>query len=178
MSAFQNIIDLRFAVADHVGNRAISDVFPRLVALAEDDLNSRLRTRMQIRDFTLTFDEGEAALPPDFLEMIAIKGRGPGDFQVLPLTIRMPCRAGDYEAQYYARLPSITCSPTATNWILQRYPSVYLYGVGLQAAKHLKDAELAVATSSLYAEALQLLTVDDERARWAMAAVRVKGCVP
>ncbi|WP_454916547.1 hypothetical protein [Xanthobacter sediminis] len=37
MSAFQNIIDLRFAVSDHVGSRAISDVFPRLVEMAETD---------------------------------------------------------------------------------------------------------------------------------------------
>jgi hypothetical protein len=178
MYAFQNIIDLRFAVADHVGSRAISDVFPRLVALAEDDMNYRLRTRMQIRDYTLTFDEEEAPLPPDFLELISIKGCGPGKFQVGPLSIRMPGRGGDYEAQYYARLPSITCSPTATNWILQRYPTVYLYGTALQAAKHLRNAEVALATSPLYAEALQLLKVDDERARWSAASVRVGGLAP
>lgn len=178
MLAFQNIIDLRFAVSDIAGHRPISDVFARLVALAEDDMNSRLRTRMQIRDYTFTFDDGEAALPPDLLELIAIGGRGPAEFQVGPLTISMPGRAGDYPGQYYARLPSITCNPTATNWLLQRYPTIYLYGVAVQAARHLRDTELVAATTPLYAEALQLLKVDDERARWSLGAVRVKGCVP
>lgn len=178
MAALQNIIDLRLAVSDHVGNRAISDVFPRLVALAEDDLNSRLRTRMQIRDATLSFEDGEASLPPDFLELISLKGCGPGQFQVGPMSIRIPGAVGDWSAQYYARLQSLTYGPTACNWLLQRYPTVYLYGTALQAAKYLKDSQIAVATSSLYAEALKLLQVDDERARWSVAVTRVRGITP
>ncbi|WP_454917431.1 phage adaptor protein [Xanthobacter sediminis] len=178
MSAFQNIIDLRFAVSDHVGNRAISDVFPRLVEMAETDLNTRLRTRWQIRDATLTFEGGEAMLPPDFLELIRVQGRGPGDFQVTSWSIAMPGRKGAVEAQYYARIPSLTNSPTASNWLLQRYPSVYLYGVALEAAKFLRDADLSAATASLYGDALRQLTVDDARARWSAATVRVKGPTP
>lgn len=178
MSAFQTTIDLRFAVSDVVGNRTISDVFPRLVELAEADLNSRLRTRWQIRDATLTFADGEAALPPDFLELIRVGGRAPGTFQVTSWSIAIPGRVGDVAAQYFARIPSLMSSPTATNWLLQRYPSVYLYGVALEAAKFLKDAGLATSTAGLYGDALRQLTVDDERARWSMATVRVKGLTP
>lgn len=178
MNALQNLIDLRFAVSDTVGNRTISDVFPRLVSLAEEDLNTRLRTRWQITDTVLTFDNGEAALPPDFLELIRVNGCGPGRFQVTSWAIVMPGAQGDRDAQYYARIPTLTCSPTACNWLLQRYPSVYLYGVSLQAAKFLKDTETAAAVAGLYGDALRQMTVDDERARYAPAVVRVGGFCP
>ena len=73
----QNYIDLRLAVNDHVGNRAISDVFPTLVQLAETDLNSRLRTRHQVYESTLYFDGGVSPLPHDFMELISFPdGRG------------------------------------------------------------------------------------------------------
>lgn len=174
MSAFDNIIDLRFGVSDMVGNRAISDVFPRLVEMAERDFDSRLRTRMQVKDATLFFEDGASPLPPDYMEMFELSGR----YSVDGFSISMPGAGGDRTVKYYARLPSLTCSPTASNWLLQRYPSVYLYGTGLQAAKHLRDAELAMQASSLYAEAIDLLRVDDERARWSTASVRVGGQTP
>lgn len=180
MTAFQNIIDLRFAVSDHVGNRAISDVFQRLVQMAEADFNSRLRTRHQIVEATLTFDDGLAPLPPDFLEILNVCPRSgmKRQFQIDGFNIRIPGMGGDLDIEYYAKIPTITCSSSASNWLLCQYPTVYLYGVGLQAAKHLKDVDIAVMTSSLYSEALSLLRTDDERARWSAAAVRVRGPTP
>lgn len=180
MAAFQNIIDLRFAVSDLVGNRSISDVFPMLVEMAEADFNSRLRTRHQVLDATMTFDDGMSPLPPDFLEIYKIAPRSgrPLHYQIDGFSMVAPCFGEDLAIQYYSRLPSLTCSPTATNWLLRQYPSVYLYGVALQAAKHLRDTDLAVAMSSLYGEAIKLLRVDDERARWSGQIVRVRGLTP
>jgi len=196
VAALQNYIDLRFAVSDHVGNRAISDVFPRLVEMAEADFNSRLRTRRQIAEATLTFEGGLSPLPPDFLEIVGVyglhgsdlhasptgaflrPGSGYSSYQIDGYNISINGYSGDRTIQYYAKLPTLTNSPTACNWLLRDYPSIYLYGVGLQAAKHLRDQELAVATSSLYGEAIQLLRVDDERARWSNSIVRVQGLTP
>lgn len=177
MAAFQNIIDLRLAVSDQVGNRAISDVFQRLVEMAEVDFNSRLRTRHQMRDETLFFEGGVSPLPPDFLELISL-GIRPLKYRTDGFNITVPGLQGEVPVSYYARLSSLTSSPTACNWLLRQYPNVYLYGVALQAAKHLKDVELAVQMSSLYAEALQLLKIDDERARYASQPIRVKGPTP
>jgi len=182
MPAFQNIIDLRMAVADHVGNRAISDVFQMLVELAESDLNSRLRTRYQIVESTLYFDDGISAFPPDYMELVSVtdtRGRPlHPSYQVDGFNFTLPGYSGDINVRYYGRLPSLTSSPTASNWLLKRYPAVYLYGVGLQAAKHLKDVELAQATDQLYGYALGALTNDDYRARWANQRVRVQGATP
>lgn len=178
MAAFMNALDLKMSVSDHVGNRSISDVFPRLVEMAEADFNSRLRTRHQIVDATMTFDDGISPLPPDFMEILRVGPHHSGSrsFQIDGFNMIIPGFSGDLAMQYYGKLPSLTCSPT--NWLLRQYPSLYLYGVALQAAKHLKDMETAVATSSLYAEALQLLRIDDERARWSAATVRVNGLTP
>lgn len=180
MAVFENVIDLRFAVSDLVGNRVISDVFPMLIGLAEHDLNNRLRTRHQIVDDTLTFEDGISPLPPDFLEILHV-GQRPGlkrRFQIDGFNIAIPGLSGDLDISYYAKLPSLTCSPTACNWLLRQSPSIYLYGVGLQAAKHLRDADLAVKISSLYGEAIGLLIINDERARWSAATVRVAGLTP
>lgn len=178
----QNYIDLRFAVSDHVGNRSISDVFPMLVQLAEVDLNSRLRTRHQVYEDTLTFDEGASPLPPDFMELISFPdGRGGSlhpRYSVDGFSISIPGFSGERCIQYYGRLPSLTSSPAACNWLLAKYPAVYLYGVGLQAAKHIKDVELAQATDQLYGYALGSLTTDDHRARWSNQIVRVQGATP
>lgn len=174
----QNYIDLRFAVSDHVGNRAISDVFPRLVQMAESDLNTRLRTRHQVTEATLDFDEGIAQLPPDFMELIEVAGYQHPAYSVDSYNMRIPGFSGELEIRYYGRLPSLTCSPTASNWLLVRYPQVYLYGVGLEAAKHLKDVDLALATDQLYGTALGAVIADDVRARYANKVVRVGGPTP
>lgn len=178
MAALENAIDLRFAVGDRVGNRELSDVFPSLLAMAESDLNSRLRTHMQIRTATLTFDEGEAPLPPDCLEMIEIVGLSTTRYQVGPFAVVIPCYKGDKTAQYYASIPSLNAGPTACNWVLARYPGAYIYGVALEAAKHLGDANRAMAMASLYGDEIQRIRVDDERARWPMAVVRPRGLTP
>lgn len=182
MAAFNDALDLKTAVGDHVGNRSISDVWPRLVEMAEDDLNSKLRTRDQLMDYTLSFDAGEAALPPDFLEVAAFPdGRG-GEcyprYSIDGFTIRLPSRSGDMDFRYYSAIPSLSCSLSATNWLLRKFPNVYLYGVALQAAKYLKDVEMAQATDQLYSYALQSMRIADERARWANSVVRVAGLTP
>lgn len=178
----QNYVDLRLAVSDLVGNRSISDVFPMLVQMAESDLNTRLRTRRQLTVETLNFEEGESPLPPDFLEVKSFMNRYGRlfypDYEVDGYSIRIPDYTGDLDIEYYTRLPTITKSPTSTNWLIARYPGVYLYGVGFQAAKFLKDVDLARATELLYSQAIGALEADDKAARYSNQVVRVQGMTP
>lgn len=196
MAAFQNIIDLRFAVSDHVSNRNISDVFPRLVEMTEAELNRDLRTRHQITDATLTFDEGVSPLPSDFLEILHVYGQcgyqmragsqadyvrpgsGWGQYEIGPYNITVNGFSGEKDIQYFAKIQSLTRDSTSNNWLLSKYPGVYLYGVGLWAAKHLRDAELAAATRALFDAELRALKIDDDRARWANATVQPQGLKP
>src|SRR5690348_6284715 len=184
MSAFADYTDLRFAVADHVGNRDISDVMPRLVQMAEASLNQKLRCRQQITRDTLTFTDGTAPLPSDFLEMIhlfdatgtpmrassiaetKLNGSQYSWYAIDGSNVLVYQFSGDRDIEYYAALPTLTASPTTTNWLLSTAPDVYLYAVGLEAARFLRDADLGVATSQLLDGALKSLRVNDERARW------------
>lgn len=196
MAAFNDALDLKTAVSDHVGNRTISDVWSRLVQMAETQLNQRLRTVWQATDATLTLTDGEAALPEDFLEMMHVYGLcgyqmrsgmttdrhrsgmshtiysiGAGKIYIRGFT-------GDRDVSYYAKLPTISGSLSASNWLLERNGDCYLYAVGLQAAKFLRDADLAKATDPLLATALNDLRIEDERTRWSNGIVRVQGQTP
>lgn len=196
MSAFADYLDLRFAVADQVGNRNLSDVMPRLVQLAEASLNEELRTRHQITPDTLTFADGVATLPTDFLEILHVFGlngkqlrastladaKRPGSvwsrYSIDGTNIYLSGFSGDRDIEYYAALPTLTASPTTTNWLLSKYPKVYLYAVSKEAAKYLRDAEGAAAMDTLLSESMAGLKANDEKARWANSTVRVQGLTP
>lgn len=196
MAVFNDALDLKMAVADHVGNRSISDVWPRLVQQAETTLNQRLRTLWQVTDATLTFTGGVADLPADFLVMMSVYGQGgyqmrsgtradqrrPGvshsTYSIGDGKIYIRGYSGNLDVQYYAKLPTISGALSATNWLLTEFPDAYLYGVGLQAAKFLKDVELAQATDQLFGYALQAVKTQDERERWSGGIVRVQGLTP
>jgi hypothetical protein len=196
MPAFADYLDLRFAVGDHVGNRNLSDVMPRLTQMAEVYLNKELRCRQQITPATLTFANGAAPLPADFLEMLHVFGNCQQQMRASTLAdarrvgsmwsrysidgsnIYINGLSGDRDVEYYAKLPTLTASPTASNWLLADAPDVYLYAVSLEAAKFLKDVDLSQATKTLLDGAMAELRVDDERARWANSTVRVQGVTP
>jgi hypothetical protein len=197
MSVFAGYLDLRIAVADHVKNSNISDVMSRLTQTAEAWLNQKLRAREQITATTATFTAGVAPLPADYLEMIALydtTGRNPliqGTLQEVKLvnspywryavngtSIYLYGYTGSRNIEYYASLPTLTTSATTTNWLLAKYPNVYLYAVGLEAAKFLRDAELIQATAPLLQGAMGDLKVDDDRALWGNGSARPQMVMP
>lgn len=196
MGAFADYLDLRLAVGDHVGNRDISDVMPRLTQAAESSLNKKLRCRQQIVTATLPFTDGVAVLPADFLEMINLYGPNGyrynsgaladsrdwasawSRYSIDGSSIYIKGFTGNRDVQYYAKLPTLTASPTTTNWLLEEAPDVYLYAVGLEAAKFLKDADLVQVTRSLLEDEMNSLKIGDDRARWSNTSVRVQGITP
>lgn len=196
MVAFADYLDLRVAVAEHVGNRNISDVMPRLVQMAESTLNQKLRHREQITSDTLTFTAGVSPLPADFLEMINVFGlygaamragsladvnRSGSEYSRYAIDgsdILIYGVSGDRDITYFAKIPTLTTSVSTTNWLLTSYPSVYLYAVGLEAAKFLRDMELAQATQGLLSQAINDMKIDDDRARWSNSTVRIQMVTP
>lgn len=196
MVAFADYLDLRVAVAEAVGNRNISDVMPRLVQMAESTLNQKLRHRSQITSSTLTFASGVSPLPADFLEMINVFGlygtamragsiadvnRSGSEYSRYAINgtdILIYGVDGDRDITYFAKIPTITTSVSSTNWLLSGYPSVYLHAAAFEAAKFLRDAELAQAEQALLTQALNDMKVDDERARWSNTTVRIQMVTP
>lgn len=194
--AFTDFIDLQTAVVEHVGTSEIVDVFPRLVRMAETQFNNSLRCREQVTTATLAVASGTATLPVDFVEAIGLYDESGYEYVQQPLqstrvsqlhrhyysigatTLNTKLADGNYTLQYYAAIPTITDSSTDSNWLLVKHPGVYLYGVGFEAAKYLKNIELAQATRELLDMEMRQVSARDERERFSRARVRVQGVTP
>lgn len=194
MTAFTDLLDLQTAVVEHVRDASIADVMPRLVKLAEADFNKRLRCREQMSTSSLVVSGGSAALPADFQEVIGVYNGAGNEYIQQPLqALAMKQQAGYYaisgsylvskadetlKLDYYAKIPTISGNMTDSNWLLQKHPKLYLYGVGLEAAKYLRDVETAQVTSSFLEEAYQAASAEDAGQRFSRARVRVQGSTP
>lgn len=192
MAAFNDFLDLRTAVIEHVGRPDIADVMPRLVQLAEARFNRELRLSDQITQGAVTITLNNGLLPDDLLEVIGLSVTNGAEFIQQPVNRARAGRQfysisgsgitteadGDLELAYYAAIPTISGSLTATNWLLAKYPEIYLYGVGFEGAKYVKDAELAQATKALLDMAITDARADDDMRRYSRARVRVMGVTP
>ncbi len=200
--AFTDALDLRTAVVEHVGKPDIADVWPRLLLMAEAFLNRNLRTRDQVTAATLTLSAGVATLPADFLEMIGVYDGFGSEYIQQPLqnvmenhpggyytaseayyaisgnTLSSKGADGDRSIEYYAKIPTLSTSLTTSNWLLQKHPALYLYAVGLEAAKHTRDLELASVTRNLMDTELTAAHIEDDRSRYSRARVRIPGVTP
>lgn len=193
--AFADFLDLRTAVLEHVGRTDIADVMVRLTQIAEARFNRDFRHRDQIASATVTFTSGTGPLPADFLEAIGLYDANGAEYVQQPMQSQRPTGSrgyftikgsnielrgysGDLTLDYYEQVDTITGSSTGTNWLLTKYPEVYLYGVGFEAAKYLKDVELAAQTKALYDEARREADGNDHAARYSRARVRVQGVTP
>lgn len=194
MTAFADFLDLQTAVVEHVGNPSIADVFPRLVKLAEVTFNRRLRCREQITTASVVVTGGVGALPSDFQDVIGVYDGAGIEYIAQPLQVLKETQSRGYYAisgsnlvtkndetltlEYYAKVPTITDSLTDTNWLLQKHPGLYLYAVGAEAAKYLKDVELAQATLALADLEFAAAAAEDGQQRYSRARVRTAGVTP
>lgn len=193
--AFADYLDLRTAVIEHVGDPRIADVFPRLTLLAENMLSRKLKMRDQVTSATVTFVDGVAPLPSDFKSAIGLYNASGYEYVQQPLQAIKPPRTDGFYAvnstsllsdvadsdmtlEYYAAIPTLTASLTTSNWLLQKYPSVYLYAIGLEAAKYKRDVDLIGVTRDLLEDEMTEAKTDDNASRYSRARVRVQGATP
>lgn len=195
MTAFADYLDLRTAVLEDVGRTDIADKFDRITRLAEAYLNNKLRLSDQITSATVTFTSGVGVLPSGYREAIglydsngleyieqptqAVKPTGTSAYySIQGSNIVSNALTGDLTFEYFTEISTITASMTTSNWLLQKYPSIYLYAVGAEAAKSVKDVDLAVEMIGLRDQAINEAMGDDEDRRFSRARVRVQGCTP
>lgn len=198
MAAFADMLDLQAAVVDFTGDAGVIEVMPRLVQLAEASFDRKIRSKSQITTATVTFTNGIGDIPstgPGLAEIIGLFDAQGREYTAQPIqivqdsTVRSfyaiqgseivaPGIEGDASLVYYQKLNTISSSMGGSNWLLQAYPGVYLYGVALEAAKFLKQVELATVAQGLLKAELDDLASDDARRRYSRAAVRVVGVTP
>lgn len=192
--AFSDLLDLRTAVVEFTRNPDIAEIFTRLVKLAEVDMNRRLRSREQITEASVTVSSGSGSLPADFQEAIGVFIASGAEYVALPSAAyeRLANKTGfytiegsslyasdaDYTLRYFKTIPTITDSMTDSNWVLAKHPNLYLYAVGYEAARQMRDMELAQEALSFREQEYREATAQDQGERFARARVRVAGVTP
>jgi hypothetical protein len=173
----------------------LTAVIPDFVALAEADMNQKLRLRSMLTRSTTTLDDdtGFETLPTDFLQMYRLT-LDDEDLDFAP-ALQMPGFALDWQGAsaplyysivgnqlqfvpapmsltgsldmiYYARVPALSVSNTS-NVILAANPAIYLYGALLASAPYLGDDARVQTWGTLYSQALDGLQMADDNAEFA-----------
>jgi len=194
MTQITTYVDLRLAVSEFVGNRNITDAFPRLVQYAENWLNRNLRHRKMLTTATVTMTSGSGPLPSDFIEMQTISigtcvlradsienvqqmASHLGRYAIDGANLLIAGQTGSQSITYYAKLTELS-AVTDTNWLLSESPELYHAAVNVEAARFLREPELLDYAERDRARAIGELHEDNYRAQWSNATVRVAGVRP
>ena len=184
---------LQASVADWLNRTDLTAVIPDFITLCEADLRTRLKTKhTSILQATLAAGDKSIALPAYLLEIVsvAISGSTLGSAlhivsyeallryrvqyptSAVPLFCAVvgdtlefaPTPGGNYTLDIEVEGPFVPLSITAvTNWILEDYPHVYLFGALLESASYLKDDDRTKVWGAKYERALAQLAVARER---------------
>lgn len=153
--ALSTYADLLSAVAAWLNRGSDLDArIPDFIKLAEAEFNRKLRTLEMEVTATSTLTGDAVAVPTDFLGLRSIKidntsleyvppaevaddestGGYPTRYSVVDgqFVFRPAPSSGDVEIAYYASIPALTVSNT-TNWLMTRWPDLYLFAVCAQA---------------------------------------------
>lgn len=156
--------ELRTAVASwaHRDDTAFTDLVPDFIRLLEARLNRELRLRdMEETLASTSLSSGAATLPAGFLAFKELRFDGSVDYTLQPKSlewIRAQDNTDTGDAQYFAVTGTqVVCWPTtgpirgtyyeeipalasnSTNWLLTKYPDLYLFGSLTEAAIWLDD---------------------------------------
>lgn len=192
--AFTDALDLRTAVIEAVKDQGITDVWPRLVKLGEATINRRCRAREQLSTATIGIADGFGYLPADFMEAVGLYDSTGAELVQQPFEITQKpatdsfysvdgdkinaTKTGTYTLRYYAKLPTLSGSFTATNWALESWPQLYLYAVALEAARYLRNLDMVAAFQAMVDQEVAAVAADDSRARYSRARVRFGWVTP
>lgn len=197
--------DIRTGVQNWLFDRPdLASMCPDFISLFEGDMNRTTRTRHQLTNVTLTPDvDGKADIPEDYLEFRQVTAltnprrplslvapsymdaavpypaqNCPAFFTIDGSTITIkPYTTGGVEFIYYAKIPSLG-DAMPSNWLLQRYPNLYLFGACKYAALYIGDQERLSTMGQAFAGQLQAFLDDEKRASYSRASMRISGPTP
>jgi hypothetical protein len=152
-----------------------------LLVEVEAELQPLIKHYMAETTVTLTSVSGSVVLPDNFIEArrIAVAGKplqpvsvyggllyvGDLGYVMTGNKIQLAGNDGtDYpvELTYFARFPSLTVA-SPTNWVLDRFPGVYIHGLLAKAYRWLKDPNGEAPAKQSQQEALSAISADYAR---------------
>lgn len=169
--------DLQASLASWLHRSDLTSRIPDFIALAEAQMNRRLRVRRMMARATATLSDEYSAVPSDFLGPISITIDGeplayltveqmdaavtgeatgaPAYYTVTGGEFRYyPAPGTSYTATltYWQAIPALASN--STNWLLTNHPDAYLYGSLTQAAPYIQDDERTALWAQLFQTAL------------------------
>jgi hypothetical protein len=187
-----NYADLLGAVSDTLDRDDINTRFPTWLRLVETRLNRLLDDPDMEVSVTLTGDGAE--LPADFGSMVSIgtadgnrlrqigndeyaaarpSSGVPRHYTIREGRIYYVGGAANPTLVYRRRIPALTAE-NPSNWLIDRAPDVYFYGVLLQAEAWDVNGEAAAGWKSLWDEAIAELRADATRRKWGAGAIAAR----
>ena len=181
--AISTYSDLQTAVGNWLNRADLTDRIPEFIALAEAQMNRRLRVRQMVTRAEAALAGEFVDVPVDMLEpiqlVLEISESDVRLLQYLAPERLLAEKAGivaSGEPELYTVVggslqllpsPGITytgeltyyakippLAANATNWLLAAYPDAYLYGALVQAAPYLMDDERTVTWGTMFQAAL------------------------
>lgn len=182
----------------------VSPSVPDMIALFEADARDRLRNRFTETASTLATVSGTAtvALPTDFWEFrgpprlrtdpvaplvymtpgqlyetwTGTETAQPVNYTIEGLLLRLapvPDSAYTIDIDYMQGLTGLS-DTTTSNWLLQRYPDLYLFGSLVMAEAFIGEDERAAEWKSLVEAIYARIAQSDLKARWSGGPLQVK----
>jgi hypothetical protein len=177
--AIETYSQLKTSIADFLNRDDLTTVVPTFISLAEAQINRDVRHWKMENRATTTIDSQYATRPSDWVETIrfhltgsgtrsldllgaqtmADKRQGSEDIGGIPKYYRhsesqfefypTPNASFTAELLYYQKIPALSDSNTS-NWLLEEFPDVYLYGSLTHSAPYLSEDERIAVWAQLY----------------------------
>ena len=186
-----------------MNNDAVDTSAEEIVILAQSYLNTVLRCREMVTTTDLTPSSGECTLPTDYaafkrvvelnsfrnpLDYISPEASDicypyresgtPSDFTIWGDTLRaFPTTANDIELTYYRRLTAFA-TEGAYDWLLTRYPHVYVAACKMIAADLTKNDDDYAKSQTQLDDAIEKLNEQDDQNEMMSAPARNEGLTP
>jgi len=182
---------LKASVADWLNRADLAAVVPDFIALAEGQMNRRLRVRRMVVAATAQVSAEYETLPSDFAGALALtladgrqldfltpdalaqkkfphrpRSGEPTHYSVVGTQLQFyPYPDQSYTAllTYYQMLPPLAAN--GANWLLAFAPDAYLYGALTQASPYLKDDVRIPVWGELFTTALSDLKAADRESQ-------------
>lgn len=189
-----NYGELKQAIANRLGRSNLTAVIPDFVALAEPRIYQGFRDievsvpPLRVRALLAKETASLATLPAGFLavERLTVNdGAGPRSLEyVTPERFANLAPTGfaryftlqdggiaveggtpaEFALSYYRRFPALVAD-SDTNWLLENFPTIYLYSALIEAYAHIKDDARIPTAARMYAAAANALIDADASER-------------
>mgnify|MGYP003126346131 FL=1 len=199
-----NYSTLQSTIADYLNRSDLTAVIPTFIQLAESQINRDIRHYEMEARSNAEQDAGDEYMqtPANWLENIRahVTGTGTSPLDLISRQAMADKRAGAEDTtgrpQYYAmadgqfqlyptpdaeytiellfyeKIPALASN--TTNWLVEEYPDIYLYGSLIHSAPYLQEDARTTVWAQMYAAAVLRLNESSDNARYSGSGLTLK----